>query len=413
MQELLVLCSVAALIAGVVTSVLVPPLARFGGGAASGAGGGARAIPRLGGVAMFGGIALACGAGLVARWDVWSRVIPREEMLALGFGMLLVFLVGVVDDLVGTSPWQKFLVQFAAAWLVVHIGWSFHVLRLPLVGEIDLGIWGGVVSMLWVVGVTNAINLLDGLDGLAGGVAAIIAGSLLAYSIFQDNQGTAILLAAVVGACIGFLWHNWEPARIYLGDGGSLTLGFLFGALTLHSSIKAPAAVAILVPILALGLPVLDTLLVMLFRFVEGEGRPLVGRFARMFRADRKHVHHALGNLVRRRGRIVVVLYVTASFFCAAALAVALTGAGELGLALLGVELAVVLAMRSFGLAAGARELAEAGREEARRKLSDWRDTTGVVFDPLRDPAPDPATVGEVGRLAAEPEPETKITPKR
>jgi UDP-GlcNAc:undecaprenyl-phosphate GlcNAc-1-phosphate transferase len=335
-------------------------------------GGDARSIPRLGGVAMFVGVAVACGAGAVVRFDVWSRVIPAEEVLALGIGMLLVFLVGVADDLVGASPWQKLLVQFVAAWMIVAAGWSFHVLRLPLVGEVDLGSWGGPLSILWVVGVTNAINLIDGLDGLAAGVAAIVGASLLAYSLFQDNQATAILLAAVVGACLGFLAHNWEPAKIFMGDGGALTLGFLFGALTLHSSLKAPAAVAILVPILALGLPVLDTLLVMTVRFVEGDGRPLVSRFLRMFRADRSHLHHLLGAIVARRGRIVMVLYATVALFCGGALAVALSGEGGLGLALLAVELLVVFAMRRMGLAAEARALAAGQRAEARRTFARW-----------------------------------------
>lgn len=360
-----------------VTAVLVPPIVRLArmvrlGERSERRGGDARSLPRLGGVAMFVGVAVACGAGAVVRFEVWSRVIPAEEVLALGIGMLLVFLVGVADDLVGASPWQKLLVQFVAAWMIVAAGWSFHVLRLPLIGEVDLGGWGGPLSILWVVGVTNAINLIDGLDGLAAGVAAIVGASLLAYSLFQDNQATAILLAAVVGACLGFLAHNWEPAKIFMGDGGALTLGFLFGALTLHSSLKAPAAVAILVPILALGLPVLDTLLVMVVRFVEGDGRPLVSRFLRMFHSDRSHLHHLLGAIVARRRRVVAVLYVTVALFCGGALAVALSGEGGLGLALLAVELLVVFAMRRMGLAAEARAIAAGQRAEARRTFAGW-----------------------------------------
>lgn len=385
--------------------MLVPPLARLARAVRVGSrsemrGADARSIPRLGGVAMFMGVAVACGAGAVVRYEVWSRVIPAEHVLALGIGMLLVFLVGVADDLVGASPLQKLLVQFVAAWMVVAAGWSFHVLRLPLVGEIDLGIWGGPLSILWVVGVTNAINLIDGLDGLAAGVAAIIGASLLAYSLFQDNQATAILLAAVVGACLGFLAHNWEPAKIFMGDGGALTLGFLFGALTLHSSLKAPAAVAILVPILALGLPVLDTLLVMVVRFVEGDGRPLVSRFLRMFHADRSHLHHLLGSIVARRGRIVILLYATVALFCAGALAVALSGEGGIGLALLAVELLVVLAMRRMGLAAEARALAAGQRAEARRRFASWWGSDS-----------NPAIVAAAGGAAEEPceEPPTAL----
>src|SRR6266446_2747975 len=140
---------------------------------------------------------------------------------------------------------------------------------MPLWGNISLGFFGGLVTTVWIVGVTNAINLLDGLDGLAGGVAAIIASSLLVLACIQSNILMVMVTAAVVGACLGFLRHNWSPARIYMGDSGSLTLGFLLAVMSLHASLKDAAAVAILAPFLALGLPIIDTVLVMAVRFVE------------------------------------------------------------------------------------------------------------------------------------------------
>src|SRR5262249_45772064 len=152
----------------------------------------------------------------------------------------------------------------------------------PYWGNVPLGLLGGLGTMLWIVGVTNAINLLDGLDGLAGGVAAIIATSLLVFGLIQANTLMVILTAAIVGACLGFLRHNWAPARIYMGDSGSLMLGFLLAVMSLHASIKGAATVAILVPLLALGLPVIDTLLVMAVRFVEKPQGSPVRRFARM-----------------------------------------------------------------------------------------------------------------------------------
>ena len=180
------------------------------------------------------------------------------------------------------------------------------MLSLPGLGDVELGIFGEVVSLLWIVGVTNAINLLDGLDGLAGGVVAIVATGLLVYAVdLQDNLLAMVLMAAIVGACVGFLRHNWAPARIFMGDSGSLTLGFLLAAMSVHSSLKAPAAVAILVPILALGLPVMDTLLVMLVRFLDRPHGPFVDRFLRMFHADRNHLHHVLEPFMARRARIV------------------------------------------------------------------------------------------------------------
>jgi UDP-GlcNAc:undecaprenyl-phosphate GlcNAc-1-phosphate transferase len=377
LTELFVHLAVAALTAGAVTSLAIPLLVRLAAVVwhpgvpmradlrpAEG-----RAVPRLGGVALALGVALASALGLALRWTSWSAAVPRAELLALALGAALVFLLGFADDLVGVGPGQKLLVQLLAAWLVVGVGWSFGSLRLPLLGEIELGAWGPLLSLVWIVGVTNAINLLDGLDGLAGGVAAIVAASLLVYALVQGNQGTSILFAAVFGACLGFLWHNWEPARIFLGDSGSLTLGFLFGAMTAHSSQKATAAVAILVPILALGLPVIDTLLVVLLRFVEGRGRPLAARLARVVRADRNHLHHALEHAVRRRGLLVAAIYAVVALFCAAALAVAVSGSERLGLELLLVEIATVAGIRWLGFAARARELALAQRAEARRRM--------------------------------------------
>src|SRR5207247_5090168 len=169
-------------------------------------------------------------------------------------GTALVFLIGLADDVIGLSCIQRFLVQVLAAVGVVYAGWSFGRLYLPLWGEVELGLWGGLVTVIWIVGVTNAINLLDGLEGLAGGVAAIIAARLLIFAWIQGNALTVFLMSAIVGACLGFLRHSWAPAKIYMGDSGSLTLGCLLAVMSLRASMKGAATVAILVPIIALGL---------------------------------------------------------------------------------------------------------------------------------------------------------------
>ncbi|HYL05384.1 MAG TPA: MraY family glycosyltransferase, partial [Thermoanaerobaculia bacterium] len=286
----------------------------------------ASAVPRLGGVAIMGGLGIAAGCAALAHWTTWSARIAGKEMLALVAGTLLVFLIGVVDDLRGirgVGGGTKFLVELSAAAMLVGAGWSFGVLRLPFVGGIHLGVFGGIVSLLWIVGVTNAINLIDGLDGLAGGVVAIISVSMLAYAALQGSPGSVVLMAATAGACLGFLRHNWEPARIFMGDSGALTLGFLLAAMSLHSALKAPAAVAILVPILALGVPVMDTLLVMAVRFLDRPQARLLRRFLRMFRADRKHLHHLLDQVGASRSQVVGLIYAVVVAFCVMALVVA------------------------------------------------------------------------------------------
>ncbi|MEZ5312297.1 MAG: MraY family glycosyltransferase [Thermoanaerobaculia bacterium] len=378
MPPLLISALATALVSGVVASLLVPPILKL-----------AEAmrtldhpteprkvqaafVPRLGGIAIAVGIGAGGMLGLLSDWGSWSQVIPKSELVALPLAVGLVFLVGVLDDLFGVSPAKKFLVQFLAAWLLVRVGWMFDQINVPGMGTVHLGVWGGLVSLLWIVGVTNAINLIDGLDGLAGGVAAIISACLLVFALLQGNSGSVVLLAGIFGACIGFLRHNWEPARVFMGDSGSLTLGFLLGALSLHSAIKAQAAIAILMPILALGLPVIDTLLVMLVRFFEGDGASLGRRVNRMFRPDRQHVHHLLENLVAHRRQVVMTLYVTALLFCGGALAVAITGDRALGLGLLALEVVAVLVMRRMGLARQAKALADRRMEALRLKKPSW-----------------------------------------
>lgn len=367
----------AVFVAALATNLMVPPVTRLAvalraldhpGERKQQAG----AVPRLGGIAIALGIVLGIAVAVATRWDHWGTGIGRDELIALFLGTGLVFLVGVVDDLMGVSAAKKFLFQILAAWMLVKVGWSFEVLRLPGLGEVDLGLFGGAVSVIWIVGVTNAINLIDGLDGLAGGVVTIISVSFLGYALLQGNPGTVILMAAVAGSCIGFLRHNWEPARVFMGDSGSLTLGFLLAATSVHSSLKAPAAVAILVPILALGVPVMDTLLVMAVRFLDRPKGPVTGRFLRMFHADRNHLHHLLAHFGGERSRIVAVIYAVVLSFCTLALVVAVTGQTTLGVALVALEFSVILAMRQAGLAIQARRLARLQREEIKSEVLGW-----------------------------------------
>jgi UDP-GlcNAc:undecaprenyl-phosphate GlcNAc-1-phosphate transferase len=375
----------AAILAALVTNLVVPTITRLALTLRAVDLPGERrhqssAVPRLGGVAIAAGLAVAAGAATIARWGEWGGHIPKAELGALAIGIAMVFLVGVVDDLVGVSPLKKLVFELIAAALLVRVGWSFEVLRLPGLGEIHLGVWGWLVSILWIAGVTNAINLIDGLDGLAGGVVAIISTSLLVYAGLQGNPGSVVLMAATAGACLGFLRHNWEPARIFMGDSGSLTLGFLLGAVSIHSSIKAPAAVAILVPILALGVPVIDTLLVMAVRFLGRQQDPVTSRFLRMFHADRNHLHHLLSHFGSRRSRIVGVIYVVVLCSCSMALLVATTGQSTLGIALILVEFGVILAMRQTGLAMEARRLSRKQRDDIKTE----------VLGPLEEPLPEP-----------------------
>jgi UDP-GlcNAc:undecaprenyl-phosphate GlcNAc-1-phosphate transferase len=308
------------------------------------------AVPRLGGVAIAAGLVFGGGTVALMRWTDMMGRVTKTELMAVLVATAMVFLVGLVDDLVSVSVIGKLVVESAAALLVVSIGWRFSVLGVGGGMELQLGFMGSVLTVVWIVGVANAINLLDGLDGLASGVVAIIAGSVLIFSVLQGNLLAVIVMGAVCGACLGFLPHNWQPATIFMGDSGALTLGFLLAAVSVQSSLKAPAAVAILVPILALGVPVTDTLLVMMARFVERPESRIVERLLRMFRADFNHVHHLLQRHGASRAMVVRTLYLLVMVSCLMALSVHLTKSWSLGFALVIVEAGAIVLVRTLRL---------------------------------------------------------------
>ncbi len=319
-----------------------------------------RSTPRLGGIAILTGILIALVPSLpLLTRGASFRSVSETETLWLLVAILIIFAVGLVDDIRQLGPYKKLFFQVVAASIVVAMGWQFSNIRLPWASEgtFYVGAVAPLLSVLWIVGVTNAVNFIDGLDGLASGIVAIIASSLLVLAVLQNSPETVVATSCVVGACLGFLRHNWNPARIYMGDSGSLTLGFILATVSLHSSVKASATVAVLVPILALGLPVLDTLLVMWYRFLKGHQR--MNRVARMFHADRRHLHHLLLETHAKRSRALWTLYGLALAFCGMALLVAASRSLWLGVAFLSVEFAAVLLIRKAGFRAAARRMAE------------------------------------------------------
>lgn len=317
----------------------------------------ARTTPRLGGVAIVGGIVVVLGPALAFLAPDAFRTLRPQDFLGFTFAAALVFCVGLADDLFTLRAAHKLLVQIAAASIIVSMGWQFDTVRLPIEGSFELGGLAPVLSVVWIVGVTNAINFVDGLDGLAAGIVAIIGASLLGLAVLQGSPETVVVTSCIVGACLGFLRHNWAPAKIYMGDSGSLILGFLLATISLRStpSVKASAALAILVPVLALGLPVFDTLLVMWYRFLRGHRT--VDRFAGMLHADRSHLHHLLLDNKTERRRVMLILFGMAGLFCAMALLVAASDDWRMGAAFLAVEFVAVLLVRRVATTAEARGL--------------------------------------------------------
>lgn len=314
-------------------------------------------VPRLGGVAVYLSFVLV---GVLAL-----AFIPRirgsfeqggEFWIALATGSTVIFLLGLYDDLRHASVLVKFLVQFAAAALVMFWGGvRIQTLGVPFDGSIQLGWLWIPLTVLWIVGVTNAFNLIDGLDGLAGGVAFIATVTLFGISLVQTGSGKFVLTtAALSGALLGFLRYNRNPARIFLGDCGSMFLGFLLAVLSVVGAAKRTTTLALLIPILIVGVPVFDTLFAMGRRLlkkilVEKDVSP--GAFSAMFRADRQHIHHVLMEMGYTHRRTVVILYGLASVFGLLALAAAVVQDDRVSFGLMLAGAAAFIMVRQFGMA--------------------------------------------------------------
>ena len=262
-------------------------------------------MPLLGGLA----VAIGFGAGLwVAVALLVEDLATAEHLKGLGLGALLLLGLGVVDDRSGLSAWPKFLVQALAAGIAISYGFRLGHLTDP----ISLTSWQlpiplvWVVSAVWIVGITNALNLVDGLDGLATGVGAII-GITLTMIAWQANQPVGVCVGvALLGSLIGFLPFNFAPARIFLGDTGSLFIGYILALLALEGY-RQLSLLTFVVPLLALALPILDTGLSIVRRIRLG---------APIFTADRLHMHHRLLASEGTPRRAVLQIYFLTACFC-------------------------------------------------------------------------------------------------
>lgn len=246
-----------------------------------------RPIPRLGGVGVFAAVLIAASAG--ASLESATQLLTLLPfILSIAAGATCLFVVGLVDDLKGVRPAVKLVVQSSAAIIVWQRGFRVEQLILPGGRVIVLGMLALPLVVAWIVGLSNAFNLVDGADGLAGGVAVIALAATAVSALVLRNTMVFWFSAALIGAMLGFLRYNLPPARIFLGDSGSLVVGFLLAVLTVKGMTRHDGAVFALGPIFALSYPLLDTGISMLRRWLRRE--PLS-------RADGRHIHHQLRKL--------------------------------------------------------------------------------------------------------------------
>ncbi len=258
-------------------------------------------MPRWGGLAVFAGFSLPWIGLFWVENQITATLRDYETLfLTLMLGALLMLGLGVYDDVKGANATQKLLVQTLIAIGLYCGGYQISRLSSPFGAPFELGWLSLPVSVLWIVGLTNAINLLDGIDGLVPGVTACIALSLAVINILSGQVLVALLALCLAGACLGFLPYNFSPARIFLGDSGSLFIGVVLAGIGILSLFKAATTSLIVVPLLLFGVPLFDTASV------------VVGRLARrvpLFQADQSHVHHRLLKRGFNQRQAAIVLY--------------------------------------------------------------------------------------------------------
>ncbi len=270
-------------------------------------------IPRLGGLAIFGGF--LCAILIFGKLD--------QQMLCVLLGAIMIVVLGIFDDVMALGAKLKFVVQIVAAAIPVCIGG----LQIRLFTNLNpfsdepyfhLGILAIPVTIIWIVGITNAVNLIDGLDGLAVGVSSIAAITMLAVALLTNEMVIAVTMGALAGACVGFMPYNLNPAKIFMGDTGSTFLGYMLATISIMGLFKFYAVISFAVPFLILGLPIFDTANAIIRRVAAGRS-PMS--------PDRGHVHHKLIDMGFNQKQAVAILYAISATL--GLTAVVLTSSGE------------------------------------------------------------------------------------
>ncbi len=273
-------------------------------------------IPRMGGIAIF--LAIAFSILVVRSISLrlgWPQLLssgaphaPHYNYFRIGIGFVIVFLTGMLDDLVSLSPRQKLLGQILATCIAVSGGLVIDVIVNPLTdGGIELGWLGYPITIVYLVAYTNIFNLIDGLDGLAAGVTCIASITMWVVSTMAGHLDAAALAIILAGATLGFLRYNFNPASIFMGDSGSLLIGFVLGTISLMSVQRIAGLTSILIPLVIAGIPIIDT-----FSAIIRRGRAHVS----IGQADKGHIHHRLMDEGFNQRQTVIFIYIWTAVLC-------------------------------------------------------------------------------------------------
>ncbi|WP_414491284.1 glycosyltransferase family 4 protein [Sutcliffiella horikoshii] len=259
-------------------------------------------MPRLGGLAIFIGLFLGYIISDLSEYHISS----------ISFALIIIVLTGFLDDLFQISPWKKLFGQILATLIVIQSGLLIEFLNIPFFGTVQLlDYWSYIFTFLWIIGITNAVNLIDGLDGLAAGVSCVIIITILGSAISNEKVLISTLAVMVLGSTLGFLPYNFNPAKIFMGDTGSLLLGFSIAIISLLGLYKSVALFNITITVLILGVPVIDTVLAIIRRLINR--KPIT-------QPDKKHLHHQILSLGFSHRNTVLLIYSISSFFSLMAL---------------------------------------------------------------------------------------------
>ncbi len=274
-----------------------------------------RPMVRLGGVSIFIGTLTALA---IVWWTGGFRLLPQHqewEVLGVALGGLAFFLIGLADDLFNLSPIARLLMQSSVAGVAWWVGVRIDFISIPFDGLVQMSWLSLPITVIWLVGMANAINWIDGLDGLAAGVSGIAAIVMLIVTLFMQQPAAAVFAAALAGGALGFLRYNFNPAQIFMGDGGAYFMGFTLAGVGVIGLVKSTAVTAVLLPYLILAVPILDMSAVIVSRLSQGKS-PFV--------ADKRHLHHRL--LKAGLSQRLTVLFIYALTFWVGSLALAFSG---------------------------------------------------------------------------------------
>ena len=294
-------------------------------------------MPRMGGLAIYAGFLVA----------VLATQTINTQLIGILIGCTMIVLLGIIDDIKGLSPKVKLAGQTLAALVVVLFGVQISLITNPFADVFFLNAWAIPITILWIVGITNAVNLIDGLDGLAAGTSGIAAVTIGLVAFLEGYVAVAILAMILAGSIFGFLPFNFNPAKIFMGDTGSMFLGFTLAVLAVVGLTKSATVISVFIPIVILGIPIFDTMYAIVRRYLNGTP---------IFQADKEHLHHQLLNMGLTHKQTVLVIYAVNLCLGGSAVLMSLIAPPQAVVILIGITVIMLLGMNYLSLAAFSRK---------------------------------------------------------